>query len=271
MEFRSVTAAAALTIGALTSATGVAHAEPADSASIAYSAKLVDKSVVTTLESGMFELSKARSADLAAGITTRLVERDGALFAADGAAVAPADAVTVVDVKDSRGGILLTLPLDFRVGGVAIPVTPLLEQHNTVLTLTAAKPAGLELAGPLTVKPVASQLENDRALNAFITQFGLATTIGGFIGTAIGATIGCIATLVAGCIPGLTTGAAAGGIIGTLAVGGPTLIAAGIDLLATMNAPSDTTKWSDRRQIPAADPQPAAQPAAQPGVSTQPN
>lgn len=271
MEFRSVTAAAALTIGALTATTGAAYAEPAAPENIAYSAKLVDKSVVTTLESGTFELSKARGADLAAGVTTRLTERDGVLIAADGSTVAAADAVDVLDVKDPRGGVLLTLPLSFRVGALTIPVTPLLERNNTVLSLTPDKPAGLDLSAPLAVKPVASQLENDRALNAFMTQFGLATTIGTFVGTAIGATIGCIATLVAGCIPGLTTGAAVGGIIGSIAVGGPTLIAAGIDLLSTMNAPSDTTKWSDRQQIPAAEPQPAAQPAAQPGVSTQPN
>lgn len=70
MQFRTVSAAATLVIGALvTSATapspttGPANAQPAAAPepaapSLAYSAKLVDKTVVTTLEGGTFELSR---------------------------------------------------------------------------------------------------------------------------------------------------------------------------------------------------------------------
>ncbi|WP_067538906.1 hypothetical protein [Nocardia crassostreae] len=256
MEFRSATAAAALVIGALTVATGSANAEPTPQEHITYSTKLVDKAVVTTLEGGTFALSRALDSQLEAGGGERLVEKDGVLLAPDGTPADPAAVVDVVDVKDGEGNILLTLPLDFRLGPIAIPVKSEVDKDATVLSLTPDKPAGVDLTQPLAVKPVASQLENQRALNDFTTQFGLATSIGGFVGTAIGATIGCIATLVAGCIPGLTTGATAGGIIGTIAVGGPTLIASGIDLLTTMNAADGTTKWADKPKVTTQAPQP---------------
>ncbi|MGV9662556.1 hypothetical protein ACWDUL_30650 [Nocardia niigatensis] len=243
MEFRSTCATATLVIGALVTqaavlsmATGPANAEPTVPV-LVYSTKLVDKTVVTTLKGGTFELSQP-SADS----TTPDV------------AVKPAD---VVNVKDADGKLLLTLPLAFHLGPIDIPVKPEVQQDGTVLALTPEKPADVSLSQPLVVKPVASQLENDRALSSFTTQFSLATAVGTFVGTAIGATIGCVVTLVAGCIPGLTTGAAAGGIIGTIALGGPVLIASGIDLLSTMQAPDGSTKWADKT---AAAPQPA-QPA----------
>ncbi|RYF44488.1 MAG: ammonium transporter, partial [Comamonadaceae bacterium] len=50
---------------------------------------------------------------------------------------------------------------------------------------------------------------------------------------------------VFGCLPFGVTGAGIGAIVGTIAVGGPTLIVAGIDLLTTLNAPPGTTKWSE--------------------------
>ncbi|MEV6771764.1 hypothetical protein AB0N05_24375 [Nocardia sp. NPDC051030] len=259
MEFRSATAAATLVIGALTAATGLANAEPTAPQRLAYSAKLVDKTVVTTLKGGTFELSHALGSDLAAGGNDRLTERDGIVLGHDGAPADIADVVNVVDVKDGDGKVLLTLPLEFHLAGVTVPVKPEVQKDGTVLALTPDKPAGVSISQPISVKPVASSLENTRALNDFSSQFGLATTIGTFIGTAVGATIGCIVTLVAGCIPGLTTGASAGGIIGSIAVGGPTLIAAGIDLLTTMQAADGTTKWADKPKTE----QPQAQPQAE--------
>ncbi|AYF78891.1 hypothetical protein D7D52_09960 [Nocardia yunnanensis] len=226
-----------------------ANAEPTpDSApQIAYSAKMVDKAIVTTLRGGTFELSHQAA--------------DPAQPGSDAADATPP--VDVVKVKDGAGNVLLSLPLRFRLGPIDIPVKPEVRENNTVLALTPDKPSGLTLTQPLAVKPVASQLENDRALNSFSTQFGLATTIGTFVGTAIGATIGCVATLVAGCLPGFMTGATVGGLIGSIAVGGPTLVAAGIDLLTTWQAPDGTTRWPDKTAT--AVPQPAApQPAAQP-------
>ncbi|MFI1913624.1 hypothetical protein [Nocardia sp. NPDC020380] len=271
MEFRSTTAAASLVIGALvvqgaasTVLAGSASADPAPAPHIAYSAKLVDKTVVTTLKGGTFALSQALDSDLAAGGTQRLAQRDGVAVAADGTPVDPAKVVNVVDVKDDDGHVLLTLPLEVHLGPIDIPVKPAVEQNGTVLRLTPDKPAGLTFTQPVTVQPIASQLENQRAQNDFTTQFSLATAVGTFIGTALGATIGCVATIAAGCVAGLVTGAGVGGIIGTVALGGPTLIASGFDLLNTLNAPAGTTKWADKTSTvptppPAVPPTQAAQ------------
>ncbi|MVU76146.1 hypothetical protein GPX89_02695 [Nocardia sp. ET3-3] len=208
-----------------------ANAEPTTAPpSLTYSVKLQDKKVVTSLRGGTFELSKATTSD-------------------------------VVNVKDGEGRILLTLPLEFHLGATDIPVEPEIQNDGTVLALTPDRPADLSLAQPITVKPVASQAENDRALANFSQQFGLATTIGTFVGTALGATVGCVATLVAGCVAGFLTGATVGGILGTIALGGPTLLISGFDLLNTMEAKDGTTRWADKT-TPAPTPQAAAQPGS---------
>ncbi|SUA78170.1 Uncharacterised protein [Nocardia otitidiscaviarum] len=257
MEFRSTTAAATLVIGALTLGAAPAHAQQPETPNLAYSTTLVDKTVVTVLRGGTFELSKGTR--LEDGGVERLTERDGTLVRADGSAADPARTVDIVDVKDATGAVAVALPLDFRFGEVSVPVRPALDEDDTVLRLTPEKPAGLDISQPLAVKPVASEVENQRALNNLATHFGLATAIGGFVGTAIGATIGCVATLVAGCIGGLATGASVGGIIGTIVAGGPALIATGIEYLTTVQAPDGTTRWADKPK-----PQTAAPAQAEP-------
>ncbi|NKY85633.1 hypothetical protein HGA07_08340 [Nocardia veterana] len=241
-----------MVIGAMTVALGTANADPAPAPApaadakpgIDYSAKLVDKTVVTKLKNGTFEL----------------VERQGAT---------PDQKQQVVDIKDQAGNVALEMPIDFRIAGVPIPVKPVLKESGTVLELTPDRPANVDLTKPVAAAPVAavqetqpgqqtaikadkpvlkdvaSPIENQRAMSDFGTKFGLATAIGGFIGTAIGAVIGCVVTLPAGCIPGLVTGAGVGGIVGTVVAGGPTLIAAGVELLNTIQAPDGTSQWSD--------------------------
>lgn len=106
------------------------------------------------------------------------------------------------------------------------------------------------------VHPVASPMEDQAAMQAFSTQFGIATAVGGFGGTVAGAAIGCAVggivtapTLVfvpAGCLTGAVTGAGVGGVVGTIVVGGPALALAGSDLVGTLAAAPGTTKWAQR-------------------------
>lgn len=225
MNFRRTTAAAALVIGALTVGMGTAHAEPAAPApaeDISYSVKLVDKTVVASLRGGTFSL----------------VEKDGATV--------DDPKTNLVDIKDEAGNTVISLPLQFDAAGTNIPVKAEVKDDNTVLEITPEKPEGIDLSQPVAAKPIASAIENQRAQNDFASKFGIGTAIGGFVGTAIGAVIGCIVTLPAGCIPGLVTGAGVGGILGTIAVGGPALIAAGIELINTLQAPEGTTQWADK-------------------------
>ncbi|MBH0778862.1 hypothetical protein IT779_21515 [Nocardia sp. NEAU-351] len=216
----------------MTVAMGTSHADtpPAPTAeqAINYSVKLVDKTVVATVRGGTFAVT----------------QKDGA--------TPEAPKVDVVDIKDEKGNVVMTLPMEFDAAGTQIPVKSELKKDSTVLEITPDKPANLRLDSPVAVKPIASAAENQRAQNDFSSKFGIGTAIGGFVGTAIGATIGCLVTLPAGCIPGLVTGAGVGGILGTIAIGGPTLVAAGIELINVMNAPENTTQWSDKKvEVPA--------------------
>ncbi|MGV9739923.1 hypothetical protein [Nocardia farcinica] len=235
LNLRRTTAAAALVVGAMTIGLGTAHAEPAASEQpIDYSVKLVDKTVVTTLRGGTFELAKS---------SDEVEEND------------------LYVVKDADGKTVVSVPVDFTVAGIEVPVKPEIKNDGTVLELTpdqsaipADKKANL-IANTVnaTVKPVASPVENQRAQNEFASQFGIATSVGGFLGTAVGvvagAVIGCILGLPllgAGCIPAAIAGAGIGGILGTVAVGGPALAIAGMELINTLQAPEGTTKWADK-------------------------
>lgn len=250
MNFRNSAAAAALVIGAMTVGSGVTHAEPAPEApEIDYSVKLVDQTIVTKLRGGTFSL-----VDL---------EQDKALEpgAAEGdevtgaEPVSPVPATQIAEIKDEAGNVVLQLPLVFNLLGTEIPVKSEVVENGTILEITPEKPAGLNPGDkPLVVKPVASAVENQRAQNDFSSKFGIGTAIGSFVGTAVGAAIGCVLGLVGaivGCVPGLLTGAGVGGILGTVAVGGPTLLAAGIDLINTYNAADGTTQWADKPAEPA--------------------
>ncbi|WP_460720864.1 hypothetical protein [Nocardia heshunensis] len=230
-----------------------AHADdaPATPAGITYSTKLVDnKTIVSTLKDGTFELA----------------QQDGAK---------PEDPKqTIVNVKDKQGTTQLSFPLKFDISGTDIPVKSEVKDNGKVLEVVPEKPADFKpgtetvapqaqpVAGQPGLKDIASDSENSRAMSDFSTKFGLAIGIGSFVGTAVGAIVGCalgLLAILAGCIVGLPTGAGIGGILGTIAAGGPTLLAAGIDLLNTLQAPAGTTKWSD-----------AAQQAQQPASTQQP-
>lgn len=232
-----------MVIGAMTMGAGVVHAEPAPEApEIDYSVKMVDQTIVTKLRGGTFSLVDMElEQDKVEG-----VEATGPETPEN-----PASTTKVAEIKDEAGNTVLQLPLVFDVLGTPIPVKSEIVEDGTVLEITPEKPAGLDLgAQPLAVKPVASAVENQRAQNDFSSKFGIGTAIGSFVGTAVGAIIGCVATIAAGCVPGLLTGAGVGGILGTVAVGGPTLLAAGIELINTFNAEDGTTQWADKPAAP---------------------
>ncbi|MEU4809379.1 hypothetical protein AB0H20_09250 [Nocardia fluminea] len=246
MNFRKTTAAAALVIGAMTVAMGTAHAEEAPQ-DIKYSVKLVDKTVVTTVKNGTFSI----------------VEQPGE--------TPEAPKTKVAEIKDSRGGLVVALPIAFAINGTEIPTAVKVAEDSTVLSLTPEKPAGVDVAAnPVAVKPVlkgqeiASAQENQKAINDFAGKFSIGTAIGTFVGTAIGAIAGCAIGFfvlpVVGCVPGFGTGAAVGGVLGMIAIGGPTMMVAGFELLNIMQAADGTTVWADKPKAVAA-PAPEAAPA----------
>ncbi|MBH0781604.1 ammonium transporter [Nocardia bovistercoris] len=209
MTLRTVAAATLPLAVALTVGSGVSHAQPS-TPDIRYETHLVGNSIITTLTDGTF----------------RVVD----------------DHVTI---EDAAGNPVTSLPLSFRQDGLEFPLPHRVLDNGTVLELTAVR--DFEKARPVKVQPVASAIENLRAQSNFETRFGIATAVGTFIGTALGGAVGLIGFLAGGLgIATVATGAAIGGIIGTVVVGGPALLIAGIEMLNTFAAAPNTTQWADK-------------------------
>ncbi|WP_405167367.1 ammonium transporter [Nocardia sp. NBC_01499] len=211
MILRKITAAAVPLVAAVAVGAGTAHAQPAvaQAPEIGYTAKLVGDKIITTLTGGSFEVVG-----------------------------------DIVDVKDEAGNTVVSMPLAFRQDGLEYPLPHAVSDAGHALELTVVKDAAQ--ARPVQATPIASPYENQRAQDAFLSQFGIATAVGGFIGTVIGAAVGLTGILGGPTvIASVLAGAAVGGIIGTIVAGGPTLIVAGIDLINTLTAAPGTTRWMD--------------------------
>ncbi|MFD3744833.1 hypothetical protein [Nocardia sp. NPDC058633] len=206
--------------------------------------KLVDKTVVATLQNGTFSV----------------VEQPGE--------TPEAPKVKVAEIKDSRGAVVVSLPMEYSINGAAIPMKTEVDKDSKILSLTPEKPAGVEI-GQEVVAPqpvlkgeaIASPTENSKAINDFSSKFSIGTAIGTFVGTAIGAIVGCglgLLAILAGCVVGLPLGATIGGILGMIVIGGPTMAVAGWELLQVLQAAPGTSAWADK---PTAAPAPAAAPA----------
>ncbi|MET8797558.1 ammonium transporter [Nocardia sp. NPDC004568] len=213
MMIRKIVAAVVPLLATTTVGAAVVHAEPA-TPEIGYRAELIGNRVVTTLTNGTFEI-------------------DG----------------ETVEILDNSGATVVALPLAVREGATEYPLPHAVRDESRVLELTAVKDVA---AARPAAQPVASPQENLAAQDNFTSQLGVATAIGGLIGTGLGAVIGLVATLPTGVgIPaGVITGAALGGVIGTLVVGGPTLIIAGVDLVNTLAAAPGTTRWTPEPPLP---------------------
>ncbi|MGW0007179.1 ammonium transporter [Nocardia grenadensis] len=213
MMIRKIVAAVVPLLATTIVGAAVVHAEPA-TPEIGYHAELIGNRVVTTLTNGTFEI-------------------DG----------------ETVEILDKSGATVMALPLAVREGATEYPLPHAVRDEGRVLELTAVKDVA---AARPAAQPVASPQENLAAQDNFTSQLGVATAIGGLIGTALGAAIGLVATLPTGAgIPaGVITGAALGGVVGTLVVGGPTLIIAGVDLVNTLAAAPGTTRWTPEPPLP---------------------
>lgn len=210
MILRKITAAAVPIVAAVAVGAGTSYAQPsaAPVPDIGYEAKLIGDKIVTTLTNGSFQM-----------------------------------AANTVDIKDIAGNTVVTLPLSFRQDGYEFALPHEVEDAGRVLELTAVKDY---TQARQVATPIASPRENQRAQDNFLSQFGIATAIGGFIGTVIGALVG-LTGIIGGptVIASVIAGAGIGGIIGTIVVGGPALVIAGIDLISTLAAAPGTTKWQD--------------------------
>lgn len=203
-------------------ASGTAYADPTPAApeapaqDIGYESNLEDRTIVTTIDAGVFKV---------------------------------ADDGKTVDVLDQADNVVVTLPLSFNLGGLSFPYEQNVDNDGKTLRLVPQLDLNKASANSRTLgaTQVASTEENLVAQQTFVTQLGIASAIGGFTGTAIGAIAGAIigAPTLAGVIATIPIGAGVGGVIGTIVAGGPTLVIAGIDLINTLNAAPGTSKYAD--------------------------
>ncbi|MDJ0360056.1 ammonium transporter [Rhodococcus sp. H29-C3] len=202
-------------------ASGTAYADPTPAApeapaqDIGYESNLEDRTIVTTIDAGVFKV---------------------------------ADDGKTVDVLDQADNVVVTLPLSFNLGGLSFPYEQNVDDDGKTLRLVPQLDLTKASANSRTLgaTQVASTEENLIAQQTFATQLGIATAIGGFTGTIIGALAGGLGFLGGPVgFASVPLGATVGGIVGTIIAGGPTLVVAGIDLINTLNAAPGTSKFAD--------------------------
>ncbi|MFF0817789.1 ammonium transporter [Rhodococcus sp. NPDC003318] len=223
MRMKKFAATSLLAVAALGIGAGTSHADPAPE-TIDWTSNVEGHSVVTTIDAGAFKVS------------------------GDG---------TSIELRDSTGKPVVVLPLAFQLNTLQFPVEQTISEDGKTVTLTPVFDLGKakSISGDVTAQPIngaglaikdiASPEENLKAQQNFSSQLAIATASGGLMGTIIGAIAGGLGFL--GGPVGLASvpaGAGIGGVIGTIVVGGPTLIAAGIGLGQTLLAPPGTTVYA---------------------------
>ncbi|MGS2809361.1 hypothetical protein [Nocardia sp. MW-W600-9] len=236
MNIRRATLTAAVLAASVIASTATATAapEPAPPA-VTFRANLIGDAVVTTLEAGVFALTDDKQA---------------------------------VAIRDVAGQSLDTLPLAFTLDGQRLPIQQQITDDGHTLRLVPDL-TGLDRAA---LKPVASPLENQLAMNDLINAVSLGTSIGSLVGTAIGAvagvgvgialagasclvlSLGCVVTV----LPIVSLVAAAGGLAGLILAGGPTAAAAAFDYWTTLRAEPGESKYAPQLQGKPGVPAPAA-------------
>ncbi|MBC7301697.1 MAG: hypothetical protein H5T78_12145, partial [Nocardia sp.] len=86
---------------------------------------------------------------------------------------------------DTRGDVVIALPIAFSIGGAEIPTKSEVVKDSTVLELTPEKPAGVNIGQQVVspkpvLKDIASAQENQKAINDFSSKFSIGTAIGTF-------------------------------------------------------------------------------------------
>ncbi|MCU1640478.1 MAG: hypothetical protein JWN03_753 [Nocardia sp.] len=222
MNIHSATLIAAVMAASVVGSAATATASPDSAApAVSYHADLAGDAVVTTLTNGAFALSGDQES---------------------------------VTVHDDAGQTVDTVPLSFTLDGQHLPLRQQIAADGHTLRLVPDL-TGLDRAA---LKPVASPLENQLAMNDLINAVSLGTSIGSLIGTTIGAVAGigvglalagasCL-VLSLGCVvavlPIVSLVAAAGGLSGLILAGGPTAAAAAFDYWSTLHAAPGTSKYA---------------------------
>lgn len=143
-----------------------------------------------------------------------------------------------LEVLDASGRVVRTVPLTLTLPNVSTPVKASVKGRTATLTPQFGRVvANTYFSDP----PRTRKQRDDQALATLADNLGVATGVGGLVGSIIGAGLGCVVgalpTLGVGCLPGLVTGAGIGGTIGSISAGGPVLIGNINEYFKTIRSP----------------------------------
>lgn len=236
MKIRHAGLVAAIAAAGVTVAAATANAapEPPVSPQVSYRATLSEGTVVVDLEHGTF----IRAQDSAS-----------------------------VGIRDAAGTVLDTLPLTYALDEQQLPIREQISADGRTLRLTP----DLSAVDRTALRPVASPLENQLAMNDLINSVSIGTSIGSLIGTAIGATLGIglgLALAGASCVvlslvcvvavlPIVSLAAGVGGIAGLVVAGAPNAAIAIYRYITTLNAAPGTSIYAPDLQGKSGVPAPA--------------
>ncbi|MFE3260686.1 hypothetical protein [Nocardia sp. NPDC059229] len=190
----------------------------------------------------------------------------------DGEFVQDADTETV-SLHNSSGATIDSTPTAYVLDGQRYPIATQISADGHTLRLTPQLPANT--GGP-AVRPVASPLENQLAMNDLINSVGFGLSTGTLVGTIVGAVVGVGAGLAVagasclvlsiGCVltvaPLMTMMGAAGGVVGLALGGAPGLFQGMWNYYTTMQAAPGQSQYAS--QLPGlAKPAPEQQEAGQ--------
>ncbi|MFE3054480.1 hypothetical protein [Nocardia sp. NPDC059239] len=160
-----------------------------------------------------------------------------------------------VTVRDAAAQTLDTIPLSYTLADAAHAIRRQISPDGRTLRLTPDA-SGIDATA---LKPVASPVENQLAMNDLINSVSIGTSIGSLVGTVIGATVGigigfalagasCV-VLSLGCVvavlPIVALVGGIGGIAGLAVGGGPTAAYSLYQYVQTLQAAPGTSQYGD--------------------------
>ncbi|WP_328858938.1 hypothetical protein OG579_09590 [Williamsia herbipolensis] len=203
MKIRTALVSAAVTVTSVAALTTGAQASAAPAQQIKYSTTVNDSSVLFTTTAGSLRTDK--------------------------------DSLQVVD---AAGRVVTSLPLTAHLDNVSVPIKA--TTAGRTATLTPQIPGRVNANAYFSDPPRTRKQRDDQALATLADNLGVATGVGGLVGSIIGAGLGCV--LLAGLPPipiltGCATGAGVGGTIGSIVTGGPVLIGNINEYVKTIRSP----------------------------------
>ncbi|WP_156378198.1 hypothetical protein [Williamsia sp. Leaf354] len=194
---------------------------------------LVSAAVTVATATGVVTATPANAAPAATPrVDVSIAKQSVSLSAKDGSLRTKDD---MLEVLNTNGRVVRSMPLKLTMNNVSTPVKTSIKGRTA--TLTPQIPGRVNANAYFSDPPRTRKQRDDQALATLADNLGVATGVGGLVGSIIGGGLGCVILIATGCLPGLVTGAGIGGTIGSLSAGGPVLIGNINEYFKTIRSP----------------------------------